>query len=142
MKEIDRSVLVAIRKKKAWSTVGKVESKERQSDPVFSLCVRVSVKRCVRRCFSVCLFITPYLAEGQRNKGDDYSFKESKLPGHVCAADWRRELSAGEKIGTGHGFRRGQKHGGHMAKDKGQVGGAQELRSHEGWRAWSRIRKI
>lgn len=60
----------------------------------------------------------------------------------MCAADWRRELSAGEKIGMGHGFRRGQKHGGHMAKDKGQVGGAQEIRSHEGWRAWSRIRKI
>lgn len=31
---------------------------------------------------------------------------------------------------------------GHMAKDKHQAGGAQELRSHEGGRAWSRIRRI
>lgn len=60
----------------------------------------------------------------------------------MCAADQRRELSAGEKVGTGHGFRRGQKQRGHMAKDKHQVGGAQELRSHESGRASSRIRRI
>lgn len=59
----------------------------------------------------------------------------------MCGTDRRRELSASEMIGTGHGFRGGQKHRGHVAKDKCLAGGAQELRSHEGWRVLSRIRK-
>ena len=60
----------------------------------------------------------------------------------MCAAGQRRELSAGEKNETGHGFRRGQKHRRHTAKDQHQAGGAEELSSNEGRRAWFRISKI